>query len=200
MDLFIRIYRSWQCKWESLSAVLRIWLGIWEGSSMCSNPWAGIWVSWLFYYVNHHESECESCEPWIVLRPAAVPATEPCLPAPPPRHNPNDWYCPWRVFGSLFSLWSIASWNVVRKEIWGQIWEGREQSVLLLTACAAFFFVLLALSVGQSCVSLTSFCYSSDAKMDHSKLDWLLGLLLIPEFCPGGQRQRLTVNTSTLLV
>jgi len=27
-------------------------------------------------------------------RPAAVPATEPCLPAPPPRHNPNDWYEP----------------------------------------------------------------------------------------------------------
>jgi len=25
-------------------------------------------------------------------------------------------------------------------------------------------------------------------------------VLLIPEFCPGGQRQRLTVNISTLLV
>jgi len=27
-----------------------------------------------------------------------------------------------------------------------------------------------------------------------------VGILLIPEICPGGQRQRLTVNISTLLV
>jgi len=27
-----------------------------------------------------------------------------------------------------------------------------------------------------------------------------MSLLLIPEFCPGGQRQRLTLNKSTLLV
>jgi len=86
-------------------------------------------------------------------------------------------YCPWRVFGSLFSLWSIASLNVSRKEIWRQIWEGREESVIWLKAWAAFLSVLLALPLYRSCVSLTSFCYYSDAKMDQSQSNCLHRLL-----------------------
>jgi len=56
--------------------------------------------------------------------------------------------------------------------------------------------IMLGARLGSFQINL-QFCWPSPKGVLST---WYIFATLIPEFCPGGQRQRLTVNNSTLLV
>jgi len=53
--------------------------------------------------------------------------------------------------------------------------------------------------IGQNCEDCNVIANPATLRKVRT-VDQLVGVLLIPEFCPAGQRQTLKVNTSTLLV